>query len=117
MIPKKTTLFNHGVDDLERTKVVNPMLGRALEEARSSPVLTGDARLPDLVKALGGWDDFVVWLATFTISNDPMNPPTPNPPRIALEFGLVDDAGRGTRKAFKTYKLLVQVADVLDMTL
>ncbi len=112
-----TEFFDLNAVDLERAKRENPSLAAALEEAEQSPVLPGDPRLIDLINGLGGWDEFAVWLAAFKVSSDPDNPPTPNPPRLAKRFVLVDENGRGTRKALKLFSLLIQAAQVLDMSL
>ncbi len=109
--------FDLHVVDLERAARENPSLAAALVEAEQSPVMPDDPRLIDLINGLGGWDEFIVWLATFQISSDPHNPPTPNPPKLAQRFVLVDEDGRGTRKALKMFALLVQAAQVCDMSL
>ncbi len=106
----------HAVD-LERAARENPSLAAALVEAETNPVMPEDPRLIDLINGLGGWDEFVTWLAAFQISSDLNNPPTPNPPKLAKRFVLVDDDGHGTRKALKLFALLVQAAQVCDMSL
>ncbi len=110
-------LFDLHAVDFERVQRENPSLAAALEQARKEPVMPDDPRLNDVVNGLGGWDDFIVWLAAFRVSSDPRNPPTPNPPELARRFVLVDEDGRGTKKALKLFSLLVQAAQVLDLTL
>ncbi len=108
--------------DLENAARVNPALAQAVREAiaREAVEPPSSVAAPELlhvVDALGGFDMFVDWVLDFKISSDQTLPVSVGFPLAAEDYGLVDEFGRGTKKAVRVATYLLEIARILGVYL
>lgn len=103
--------------DIQNAERLNPEFGRKLRETVQNSSDVAQMGSSEMMDAFGGFNNFLKWVLIFKLSNDPTLPPGVGFPGVALELGLVDEHGRGTKKAVKTVALLLEMAREMGVLL
>lgn len=113
----KTEPLDHLSVDIENAARTNPEVATAIQEAIDSTSSVAPGDLIGLFGAFGGVDTFIDLVLNLKLSNDPSLPVSTGFPVAAVEFGFVDEFGRGTKKALKVAAYLLEIARVSDVEL